>query len=53
MAESEEKLKSLLKKVKKVKVSVTQWFLTLGDPVDFSRLLCPWNSPGKNTHKSG
>ena len=39
--------------MKKVKVSVTQWFLTLGDPVDFSRLLCPWNSPGKNTHKSG
>ena len=23
--------------------------LTLCDPMDYTRLLCPWNSPGKNT----
>ena len=39
----------------KVKVLVTQSSLTHCDPVDCShspqrsRLLCPWNSPGKNT----
>ena len=34
----------------KVKVLVTQSFLTLCDPTDYrlTRLLCPWNSPGKN-----
>ena len=34
-----------------VKVLVTQLCATLGDPVDCSLpcLLCPWNSPGKNT----
>ena len=33
----------------KRKVSVTQSCLTLCDPVDCStRLLCPWDSPGKN-----
>ena len=33
------------------KVLVAQSCLTLWDPVDCSlpRLLCPWNSPGKNT----
>ena len=34
----------LLKKKKKLKVSVTQWCPTLCGPLD-----CPWNSPGKNT----
>jgi len=29
-------------------VLVTQSYLTLCDPMD-ARLLCPWNSPGKNT----
>ena len=33
----------------KVKVLVTQLCLTLCDPIDLSRLLCAWNSPGKNT----
>ena len=35
----------------KVKVLVTQSFLTLCNPMDCSplRLLCPWDSPGKNT----
>ena len=32
----------------KVKVSVTQSCPTFCDPKD-CRLLCPWNSPGKNT----
>ena len=31
-----------------VKVSVTQSCLTLCDPMDYG-LLCPWNSPGRNT----
>ena len=31
------------------KVVVAQWCLTLWDPMDPARLLCPWNSPGKNT----
>jgi len=31
----------------KVKVSVTQLYLTLCNTMDYS--LCPWNSPGKNT----
>ena len=32
-------------------VLVTQWCPTLCDPMDWggsARLLCPWNSPGKN-----
>ena len=29
--------------------SVTQLCLTLCDPMDPARLLCPWDSPGKNT----
>ena len=35
----------------KVKVLVTQSCLTLGDCMDYKppKLLCPWNSPGKNT----
>ena len=35
----------------KVKVLVAQLYLTLCDSTDCSpiRLLCPWNSPGKNT----
>ena len=35
----------------KVKVLVSQSCLTLGDPMDCkpTRLLCPWDSPGKNT----
>ena len=34
-----------------MKVLVTQLYLTLGNPMDYklARLLCPWNSPGKNT----
>ena len=32
-----------------VKVSVTWWYLTLCDTMDPTRLLCPWNFPGKNT----
>ena len=38
-----------------VKVLVAQLCPTLGDPMDCSltRLLCPWDSPGKNTGKSG
>ena len=34
-----------------MKVLVTQSFPTLCDPMDYklARLLCPWNSPGKNT----
>ena len=36
--------------VKKVKVLVTQLCLTLCDLMDCShQLLCPWDSPGKNT----
>ena len=38
--------------MKKVKVLVTQSRLTLCDPMDCSpssRLLCPWDSPGKST----
>ena len=34
--------------VKKVQVLVTQLSPTLCDPI-VARLLCPWNSPGKNT----
>ena len=34
---------------KEVYVSVAQLCLTLCDPMDCSPLLCPWNSPGKNT----
>ena len=30
------------------KVKVTQSCLSLCDPIDPSRLLCPWNSPGQN-----
>ena len=32
-------------------VLVAQLYLTLCDPMDCSptKLLCPWNSPGKNT----
>ena len=36
----------------KVKVLVTQSYLTLCDPMDCvypTRFLCPWDSPGKNT----
>ena len=36
----------------KVKVLVNQSCLTLCDPMDYSppsRILCPWDSPGKNT----
>ena len=33
----------------KVKVLVTQLCLTLCNPIDLARLLCAWNSPGKNT----
>ena len=43
-------------KVKKVKkMLVTQSYLTLSDPMDCSlpRLLCPCNSPGKNTRVGG
>ena len=29
--------------------SVAQLCLTLSDPMDCSRLLCPWDYPGKNT----
>ena len=32
-----------------VKVLVTQLCLTLCDSMDYTRLLCPWDSPGKNT----
>ena len=32
-----------------VRVLVTQLCLTLCDPMDLIRLLCPWNSPGQNT----
>ena len=38
--------------LKREKVLVTQWCLTLCNPMDCSpppRLLCPWDSPGKNT----
>ena len=36
--------------VKQVKVLVTQSYLTLCDPTDWAaRLLCPWDSPGKNS----
>ena len=46
MAESEEELKSLLMKVKeKLLVSQSHWALC-NQP---TRLLCPWNSPGKKT----
>ena len=34
---------------KEVCVSVAQLCLTLCDPTHSSPLLCPWNSPGKNT----
>jgi len=34
---------------KEKKMLVTQSYLTLCDPMDLARLLCPWNSPGKNT----
>ena len=39
------------KKVKKVKVLVAQSYPVFYDPMDGSptRLLCPWDSPGKNT----
>ena len=33
----------------KVKVLVTQLCPTICDPMDPARLLCPWNSPGKNS----
>ena len=33
----------------KVKLLVAQSCLTLFDPMDYSLLLCPWDSPGKNT----
>ena len=33
----------------KVKLLVAQSCLTLCDPMDYSLLLCPWDSPGKNT----
>ena len=34
-----------------MKVLVTPLYLTICDPMDYklARLLCPWNSPGKNT----
>ena len=33
-----------------MKVLVAQLYLTLCNPMDYSTgLLCPWNSPGKNT----
>ena len=35
--------------LKKVKVLVTQLCATLCDPMNSANLLCPWNSPGKNT----
>ena len=43
--------KNMLKKCMKVKVLVAQSCPTLCDPMDCSpaRLLCPWDSPGKNT----
>ena len=34
---------------KRVKLSVAQSCLTLCDPMEPTRLLCPWNPPGKNT----
>ena len=41
---------SLPQESEKVKVSATQLCLTLCEPMDCrpTRLLCPWNSPGKN-----
>ena len=33
----------------KVKVKVTQSHPTLRDPMELAWLLCPWNSPSKNT----
>ena len=37
-------------KNEKVKVLIIQLCWTLSDPKDCTaRLLCPWNSPGKNT----
>ena len=33
----------------KVKVLVTQSCLTLRPPLEPTRLLCPWDYPGKNT----
>ena len=47
----EKSLSSKCCKWSEVKVLVTQLCLTLCDPMDLkpTRLLCPWNSPGKNT----
>ena len=38
-----------LPKIENLVVLVTQSSPTLCDPMDPSRLLCPWDSPGKNT----
>ena len=38
-----------LPKIENLVVLVTQSCPTLCDPMDPSRLLCPWDSPGKNT----
>ena len=47
MKESEEEVKSLFMKVKS-ESEVAQSCLTLSDPMD-SRLLHPWDFPGKST----